>query len=520
MSDSGWEPLRVPPHRAGAHAFITTPFTRLARTHALAVAGDTLITIALAGSLFFSIDPDAARGRVALYLALTMAPFSIVAPLIGPALDRARGGRRWVVIGSNGLRALVCLLMIGELDNMLLFPLAFAALVLAKSYHVAKSAIVPTVVRSDDELVEANSRLSLLSGIVTFAAAIPGGILIALTDSRGALGLAIGVFTFGALLGLRIPPTRVADDQTSETERHELRSGGIVLAASAMGLMRGIVGFLAFLLAFHLRAEGAPPWQFGVVLGTSGVGSLLGSLVAPALRRSGMAEERMLQLVLLVTASGAVVAGLVGGLVAAAGLALALAISAACGKLAFDSVVQRDAPDANRGRSFARFETRFQLTWVIGAFIPVVIPIPLTIGFLIVSGCATFALVSYLAGVRALARGQLPARRANPITRRLPTLQGARAGIGARLARAAGSSPGSGAGRVDGTGAGLPGSVGAGGADGAGAPAPSRSGAAVPGVPGAPSSAERGPPVPESATPPDDVHARDRTVVVDPTNLQ
>jgi hypothetical protein len=516
MSDTGWEPLRVPPHRAGAQAFITTPFTRLARTHALAVAGDTLITIALAGSLFFSIDPDAARGRVALYLALTMAPFSIVAPLIGPALDRARGGRRWVVIGSNGLRALVCLLMIGELDNMLLFPLAFAALVLAKSYHVAKSAIVPTVVRSDDELVEANSRLSLLSGIVTFAAAIPGGLLIALTDSRGALVLGIGVFTFGALLALRIPPTQVATDETSETERHELRSGGIVLAASAMGLMRGIVGFLAFLLAFHLRAEGAPPWQFGVVLGTSGVGSLLGSLVAPALRRSGMAEERMLQLVLLVTSGAAILAAIAGGLAAASGLALALAISAACGKLAFDSVVQRDAPDANRGRSFARFETRFQLTWVIGAFIPVVIPIPLTIGFLIVSGCAAFALFSYVAGVRALARGQLPVRRPNPITRRLPTLQRAGAGFSARLSRVGGFGHASGHGRVDGDSG-----RGRRGADAADAGSPGPSAPSAHGASPAPGTSGPEPSVPGSApTPDDEVRARDRTVVVDPTNLQ
>ena len=46
-------------------------------------------------------------------------------------------------------------------------------------------------------------------------------------------------------------------------------------------------------------------------------------------------------------------------------------------KLAFDSLVQRDAPDANRGRSFARFETRFQLVWVIGALLPLLLlPIP------------------------------------------------------------------------------------------------------------------------------------------------
>ena len=42
---------------------------------------------------------------MALYLALTMAPFAVVAPLIGPALDRMRGGRRLMVIGANALRA-------------------------------------------------------------------------------------------------------------------------------------------------------------------------------------------------------------------------------------------------------------------------------------------------------------------------------------------------------------------------------------------------------------------------------
>ena len=125
--------------------------------HAAAVAGDTLIALALANSLFFDIDPNAARGKVTLYLALTMAPFAVVAPLdIGLALDRARGGRRFMVIGANALRAVICVLMIRDIDGLLLFPEAFAV-VLAKSYHVAKSAIVPTVVSSDAELVEANS---------------------------------------------------------------------------------------------------------------------------------------------------------------------------------------------------------------------------------------------------------------------------------------------------------------------------------------------------------------------------
>src|SRR5437016_13436832 len=110
-----------------------TPFGRLLVAHVVLIAGDTLVTIALAGSLFFSISPGAARGRVALYLALTMAPFAVVAPLLGPALDRSRGGRRLLLAATAAGRALVCFLMARDLKSLLLFPEAFVVLVLAKS---------------------------------------------------------------------------------------------------------------------------------------------------------------------------------------------------------------------------------------------------------------------------------------------------------------------------------------------------------------------------------------------------
>ena len=51
-------------------------------------------------------------------------------------------------------------------------------------------------------------------------------------------------------------------------------------------------------------------------------------------------------------------------------------MSGAIGKLAFDSIVQRNAPDANQGRAFAQFETKFQLAWVMAGIVPVLLPIP------------------------------------------------------------------------------------------------------------------------------------------------
>ena len=78
---AGWEPLQTPKRRAGADAFHLSPFARLARAHVLVAAGDALVTIALANSLFFDLDPNDARWKVFLYLALTMAPLALVAPV-------------------------------------------------------------------------------------------------------------------------------------------------------------------------------------------------------------------------------------------------------------------------------------------------------------------------------------------------------------------------------------------------------------------------------------------------------
>jgi len=77
------------------------------------------------------------------------------------------------------------------------------------------------------------------------------------------------------------------------------------------------------------------------------------------------------------------------------GCALLVGVGASAGRLVFDAIVQRDAPDANFGRSFARFETRFQLLWVVGGFLPVIVPIPARLGFVVIAFAAGFAAFAY-----------------------------------------------------------------------------------------------------------------------------
>jgi hypothetical protein len=81
-------------------------------------------------------------------------------------------------------------------------------------------------------------------------------------------------------------------------------------------------------------------------------------------------------------------------------IAFAVGTAAAAGRLCFDAIVQRDAPDADYGRAFAGFETRFQLAWVVGALIPVVVTIPRDVGFAAIAILSSVAAASYLTGRR------------------------------------------------------------------------------------------------------------------------
>ena len=395
----GWRPLS-PPRRASVRPqdeFTVSPFARLARVHALSTAGDAMVATALAGSIFFVGATSQARGKVFLYLLLTMAPFALVSPLIGPALDRARSGRRWVIIATALLRSILALLMTQVVTSLWFYPEAFLVLVLQKGYAVARSAIVPSTVADDSELVEANSKLSLLSGLMGFVGAAPAALLFKLGGPEWALGLAAVVFFITAIVGLQLTHEPVATEAVGADEKAELRGVGLLLGASAIGLIRGIVGYLTLLLAFDFRKGGVPKWHFAVVGAVSLIGSLVGAVIAPRLRRH-VTEERILTGVLVAIVIAGLFSVALGGVPGAALIGFTVGVGSVAGKLAFDSIVQRDAPDANRGRSFAKFETRFQLIWVIGALLGLIPRVTARWGFSIVTVVAAFAAGSYTLG--------------------------------------------------------------------------------------------------------------------------
>jgi hypothetical protein len=396
-----------------------TPFRRLTITHAAMMGGDAAMLVALADSLFLSIDPSAARGRVLLFLVISFAPFLVIAPLIGPVIDRAAGGRRTVIQLVAASRVGLAVLMAASLDSLTLFPLVFAALVLQKTYLVSKQALVPSVVRSESELVEANSKLGVISGITGFVAVIPAGLIqISPIKGWGTLLYSGLLFAYALASATRLPPDVVAANPQQPAERVQLRSANLQLAAVAMMMLRACVGFMFFLLAFWLRTKDAGTALFGLAVSLSALGTMAGNTIAPRVR-SRVREELMLAASLGLSAAAGIFAAFLGGVGAGIMLAVVVNFAAAVGKLGFESIVQRDAPEANRGRAFAQFETRFQLAWALAGLIPVMIVIPGWAGFLVVGVVAALSMLNFLAGTRAANLG----RRPRTLTLRRPGLR-------------------------------------------------------------------------------------------------
>ncbi|WP_248960766.1 MFS transporter [Sphaerisporangium perillae] len=202
-----------------------TGLGRLIELTAAHSAGDALITVGLAGTLLFGLPVDQARGQVAIYLLITMVPFTVVAPFVGPVLDRFRSGRRYVMAGTLFARGLLCWAMaaaIGPGDGLTLFPAALAVLVLSKAYNVSRAATMPSVLPADITLVTANARVALFS-LVSAALAAP--VAVGLAAWPGADWLLRGtmvIFLAAGVVAVRLPPHVDAPDLDldAEPDRH------------------------------------------------------------------------------------------------------------------------------------------------------------------------------------------------------------------------------------------------------------------------------------------------------------
>lgn len=394
-------------------------------------AGDALIAVALAGTMFFNLDVKQAQGQVALYLLVTMAPFALVAPLIGPALDHMRHVRRIAIAGTMLARGLLCWGMAGAVlhqDPVTLMPAAFGALVLSKAFGVSRSAVTPRVLPEGLNLVTANARASFC-GLVAAAIVAPLGIgVIAVTNAGWALRIATLVFIAGAFLGLRLPahvdtPETAPDpEQVPESSpapgsgrwRTLLRVGPVVgEAMRANAALRALSGFLILYLAFLLRTKGfvhpvSPNVALGLLAASAGLGGLVGTALGALLK--ARAPLGIVFSTLAVATVTAAVCALFFGLIAALVVAFVGALGQSLGKLSLDAIVQREIGEEVRSSTFAVSETIHQLVWVIGGLVG--------LGMSIVASNGHIALAIVAAALAATLTGLVLRRAARRAVRR------------------------------------------------------------------------------------------------------
>jgi MFS family permease len=186
------------------------PLDRLAWVHATSTFGDALVAVALAGTLFFAVPVAAARPRVALYLLLTVAPFAVVAPLLGRLLDGRTGAGRLALAAAMALRAALAALAVTRTESLLLYPLAFGLLVCSRAHGISRTAMIPELLGPDDQrdLVAVNGRMARVAALGGTAGALLGVGLDRLLSGGAVLWAAALAFAAGGVLALGLPRTR------------------------------------------------------------------------------------------------------------------------------------------------------------------------------------------------------------------------------------------------------------------------------------------------------------------------
>lgn len=404
----GWRRMRAATHAEGAGESGLAPLVELHGVHS---AGDALFTVALAGILFFEpTDPNAAKSRVASYLLLTIAPFALLSPVIGPVLDRFRHGRRYAMaatlIGRAWL-AYVAVDAIGKHDvGLALYPAAFGVLVLSKAYNVARSAATPRLLPERMTLVSANARQSLAGLITAAIAGLVGGGVSHWSGTRWGLRIAVLTYVVAAILAFRLP----SNVDSAAGERRLERAGGsawrrallpgrlvpsVRIALRAQGALRALAGFLTLYLAFLIRTGHLHGMRQGLALSLLVTAAAAGGLIGTALgARLPYRSPESIVVIVLVAATGVCIAtAVLFGVVSALVMAFVGNFAQTVGKLALDSIVQRDVDEAVRTSTFARSETVNQLGWVIGGAIGIALPLGGTWGFAIATVWLVAALV-------------------------------------------------------------------------------------------------------------------------------
>ncbi|WP_308208523.1 MFS transporter [Paractinoplanes aksuensis] len=392
---------------------------RLFDLHALSCAGDTLIAIGLAGTIFFNVPLGEARSKVALYLLITMVPFALLAPVVGPLLDHFRHGRRYALAVTMLGRAFLAYVISDHLFGWGLYPAAFGVLALSRAYGVARSAAVPRLLPEGIGLSQVGARASVYG---TFAGAVvaPVGLLAFKFGPQWPLRVAMIIFIVGMVVSLRLPPR--ADSDPPEAVPRPWRTmlrlprgedrplAGQLVISTLIGSasLRLLYGFTLLFLAFVIMADQLDTTILGNDIGRQGaVGVVGGALAVGTFLSTAVGTRLRIRRPLALQSAGLAAVAAVGvlatlfySLTTVTLFALVVAVFSGIAKLAVDASIQERVPERLRASAFAHSETVLMIAWVVGG----------GIGIIPLSGRLGVALATLLAVAAAVRAGYIAAR--------------------------------------------------------------------------------------------------------------
>ena len=381
------------------------------------------MTLALAGTLFFNPQAAQARSQVALFLLLTMVPFALTAPLIGPLLDRFSHGRRWAIGTTLAARAFLCWVLAEAINNDSgwLFPAALGCLVASKAYTIARAAAVPRLLPPGTTLVKANSKVSMAGVLGAVVGGAVGGAAL-WVGPAWALRAAFVMFVVGTVQAIRLPArvdSSFGERNPEETtpipvQRGSRPSTGAVSASIegtvtidslgpigrfrrrvraipwpvmhamwSTGGTRLLTGFIIMFMAFLAKEHPIDGVRGELVLGLLvlgiGVGNALGSMLGNVIK--DYRPEKVAMISVLAATATCVATAIWYGVWTLIVMGLVQGLSAQLSKLCFDALVQREVPENVQASVFAWSETMLQVLWVVGGSLGIILPLNPHIGF-------------------------------------------------------------------------------------------------------------------------------------------
>jgi MFS family permease len=349
----------------------------------ISLIGDWVLIVALP---FYVYQLTGSVLQTGIMFIVETVPRIILGSITGVFVDR--WNRRWTMIASDLLRAIVLLLLLFVHTPALLWLLYTVSLiqsVVSQFFTPAMSALTPTLV-NEQQLLAANSLQSFTDAITRLVGPPLGGALLAILGLSSVVFIDSASYVFSALMVLLIllPKAEATSgvkatsvnaviakvwnewlDGLRVVSRSQVISG-IFLSLSVVMIAEGLLNVL--LIVFVKQNMHGNALVFGWLITAQGVGSLLGALLVGQV--SKFVKPSYLSAVALAVA-GAVILIIVNmpNLVLALSLIVLVGLFVVGLFVSSQTLLQSGVEDAYRGRIFGAFSTTLALTTTIGIVI-------------------------------------------------------------------------------------------------------------------------------------------------------